>query len=1006
MDKGSKVIAKKRSVMKIVVACICVGILLVLLMTFFQKYQLNTSVDASTLSTQYEDMISKQNIMKTYSQLYVDYQTQKLLVSQVNDTFKDNLLEGYAINQAEPNYGKLISSYVDNVSSVYVVDENHSVSWTNTHEEESLYQIEIDYYEIDQTIDETQFSLTINGESPFYESQSLIMPSSWVFESSEFKVDRYQNDIQPTSNKRMKWKTMVVKDYKGIHPDPYRFHFKKDDKISISYVNSRILIAAVRYVVIDPISTYESYLAIHPAELIQDELITISARDIYERNDPSIRLRTEQNPSNVYYDTQFLKLNTIFGDSWRTGGQSITYEVQVSNDGLYQLSFNYRQYLLKDLPVFRSIYINGEIPYEELQSYAFPYTLSFVNRTVQDEAGKPYYVYLKSGTNTITLEAVAYPYRNSIETLKYIMDEIQQLSLQIKKYTSGSNDRYRDWDIELYFPLAKSDILSWAALLNAEYDRLKTLTDHASPSEISNMLIAVKRLEDMADSINTLPSKMVQFSDGDSSVNYMLGRIAEQLMRPSLELEKTMIHGDTSLPKPYVNIFFRMYEETKRFILSFINNPYSIKNNVEELNVWVNYPRQHIEIMQNLIDQSYKGNRKVTLSQMPDQNKLILANTSGQSPDVAIGVDHWIPYEFAIRGAALDLRQLKGYEQVVKIYSKGAMIPYVFEEGVYGIPCTQNFWVTYYRKDILNSIGMTTIPSTWGEVIDSLPLLQSYGLNYFEPLSQYSGLKPYVATIPFVYQFGGELYTEDGMQAGINSSETIMGMQLMSELYTHYNLPKYVGNFFTNFRYGTIPIGISDLSTYILLQSAAPELDGLWDVALHPGVYDAKLDAIKPYASVGAQSNMILSQTNKQDEAWQFLQWWMSTETQSKFAFTIMSTYGKEYFWNTANLEAFATIPMSNHVKETILAQWAYAIEAPRIPGSYMVEREISNAWTSIVFEGENPKRALDEAVRVANREITYKMGEFGYTLNGVPVKNYKVPTMDNIDYWLKEVSR
>ena len=43
-----------------------------------------------------------------------------------------------------------------------------------------------------------------------------------------------------------------------------------------------------------------------------------------------------------------------------------------------------------------------------------------------------------------------------------------------------------------------------------------------------------------------------------------------------------------------------------------------------------------------------------------------------------------------------------------------------------------------------------------------------------------------------------------------------------------------------------------------------------------------------------------------------------------------------------------------------------------------MVERSISNAWTSIVFDGVNPRQALDEAMRVSNREIIYKMAEFG----------------------------
>jgi hypothetical protein len=41
-------------------------------------------------------------------------------------------------------------------------------------------------------------------------------------------------------------------------------------------------------------------------------------------------------------------------------------------------------------------------------------------------------------------------------------------------------------------------------------------------------------------------------------------------------------------------------------------------------------------------------------------------------------------------------------------------------------------------------------------------------------------------------------------------------------------------------------------------------------------------------------------------------------------------------------------IPMPREYKDIILEQWEYGIEASRIPGNYMVEREISNAWTRL----------------------------------------------------------
>jgi ABC-type glycerol-3-phosphate transport system substrate-binding protein len=299
------------------------------------------------------------------------------------------------------------------------------------------------------------------------------------------------------------------------------------------------------------------------------------------------------------------------------------------------------------------------------------------------------------------------------------------------------------------------------------------------------------------------------------------------------------------------------------------------------------------------------------------------------------------------------------------------------------------------------SIGVDTIPQTWDEVIEVLPLLQSYGLNYFLPLSQFSGLKPFVATLPFIHQFGGQLYAENGMSTTINSEDTLNGITLMAELYTLYNIPKFVASFYNQFRYGTLPIGIGDLGTYLLLSSAASELDGLWSMDLHPGYRDPVTNQINRSAASGAQASMILANTNHREDSWDFLSWWMSTPIQALFGDILQSTYGKTFFWNSANLEAFGQSSMPQQYKEVVLAQWEFALEASRIPGTYMVERELSNAWTNIVFYGMNPRQAIDEAVRISNREIIYKMAEFGYTSQGLILKPYPVPTIENIDEWL-----
>ena len=102
-------------------------------------------------------------------------------------------------------------------------------------------------------------------------------------------------------------------------------------------------------------------------------------------------------------------------------------------------------------------------------------------------------------------------------------------------------------------------------------------------------------------------------------------------------------------------------------------------------------------------------------------------------------------------------------------------------------------------------------------------------------------------------------------------------------------------------------------------------------------------------------------------------------------------------------LEAFEQMPISEDHKKVILDQWEWLYEFPKTPASYMVEREISNVWNKIVFDGENARSTLDDAVILMNQELTRKMEEFGYIEDGKVVKNYEVPTVELIESWVKD---
>ena len=106
--------------------------------------------------------------------------------------------------------------------------------------------------------------------------------------------------------------------------------------------------------------------------------------------------------------------------------------------------------------------------------------------------------------------------------------------------------------------------------------------------------------------------------------------------------------------------------------------------------------------------------------------------------------------------------------------------------------------------------------------------------------------------------------------------------------------------------------------------------------------------------------------------------------------------YGDEYIWPTANLEAFEQLPYPTAHKDIIMEQAASILEAPRLLGSYMLERELSNAFNDIVVNGDTLRARVDDMVKTVNRETERKLEEFGYIdSDGNVIREYLVPSVD-----------
>jgi len=890
----------------------------------------------------------------------------------------------------EDNY-----EYGDKVASVKAGDV---IDLEITVPETAQYVMNFDYLSYDSSILPVKLGMKVDGEYPFYETRSMTFETTWT--SGEVEEDRYGNEIVSLPNKSIVWETKPVMDASYRYADPLLVEMTEGaHQIELNVQEGTVLLGNITLSGKDEVPAYQGSNVASG-----DALIMIEGEDFFERNDSSIHAVGEYDSSLSPLSVTSTVLNVVDEDSFNEAGQTITYQFNVDKEGYYYIGMNYRQSEKNDFPVFVDYRIDGEIPNEAFASYPVAATNKFKKMSLVDENQNKLSVYLTPGEHTISLTISAQNLRYALEAVDEIMSGISDLSLEVTKVAGTNTDKYRDLKITRYIPDVQQRLQGWVDQLYDLAEQAEVYVDEDNPEDVaafSYLLIAANQLQTLADEPNELVYRVAELSTSVNSINTQIANFVDLINKNDLAIDRIYIYQeDAKLPKK-LGLVSSVSVSISRFINSFFGQSYSASNTDDShIQVWVNRPRTYVEILQKMIDEEFTRETgiQVDLSIMTDAQKLILSNASGDTPDIATGINYSIPYDLAIRGALVDLTQFDNYDEVFGRYSEGLLVPSIVGEGLYSLPETMNFYVMFYRTDILEKLGLSA-PNTMEELIAMLPDLQMRGLNVCYPTAPMLAMRNFHGTTPLIYQNGGALYGYTADQITIDSEETVEGFTELTELFTLYDLPVDVPNFYQHFRNGDLPIGIADFNSYNLILNAAPEIANSWSIALIPGVEDETTGEIYRYMAGGAESTvMFTSDSEREAKAWEFMEWWSRAEVQAEFGQKLQILYGDEYIWPTANLDAFAMLPYPTKDKDIIMEQAQYILEAPRLPGSYMMERELSNAYNDVVVNGETVRSRIDEAAKSVSRETDRKLEEFGYLdSEGNTIKEYIVPSVDKV---------
>lgn len=867
-----------------------------------------------------------------------------------------------------------------------------------------LYRIQAEYAIPENSTMNCMLALMQDGDYPFDDAQHIVLPQLLSVGSYPFERNNQGDEIAPVVYNEQIWQTRNFRTMSQSTTDYLLFYLNEGvNELTLHINEGEIYLSRLLFDAPQEIPTYEEYQAMYPEDQGGNACITLEAERMTYKNSTVPRPSATRDITAYPFESSTHLMNTVGGDTWNTNAAAIYYEFEVTEAGWYRFAMktqrSAKSTAATNTYIHRSISIDGQLPFQEADAMVLPSSRNWEINWLGNEQ-QYFSFYLTEGTHVLGLEVNSTMLIPVSQRIRELNDQVNDISLEIRKIIGNNTDVYRDWELENYIPNLGQSLYAIADELDSLADTMTSINrGQGMNTSVTSLRICAKQLRVLAEDPDQIPNHMTLLTEGSGSVSQKLGELSESILNQPISVDQIyLVQSEGKIPENSVSPWESLVEEVAYFLSSFSGAP---TEEEKVITVWVNRARNYVDLLQNMIDSDFtvKTGIRVQLSVMPGEQKLTLSNTNGTQPDVAMGVNCALPYQLALRGALADLRQFEGFNEVAQRFAPGSHVMHVYNDGIYALTDTQDYYVMYYRTDLLEKLGIP-IPETWEEVLEILPELRRHGMNFYTPLSGSTSFKSFYATMPFIYQKGASLYSEDGHSVALNSPEGLEAMRFMTDLYTIYGLPSQVGDFYQQFRSGTMPIGISSFPMFLKLDSAAAELSGKWKIALVPG-FETESGEITHWSTGGGTTSVIFQKSERKDEAWQFLEWWYSTEVQVEYGQQIQMLYGDEYLWNTANLEAFAQMPIDEESKAVILEQLNWLYETPQSPASYMVEREISNVWNKIVLDGENARSALDDAVIIMDQELQRKLEEFGYIQDGVKVKDYRIATIEMIENWI-----
>ena len=856
------------------------------------------------------------------------------------------------------------------------------VTWTFDVAQTAVYNLKI-LWEPGQSGINPEFAILIDGKCPFDEAENIQLSRLWKNAKEKPRQDVQGNEYAQEQVEIGGVIETIIYDSEGATVGPFEFALTAGTHtFAISNPQQSIKLHKILFTAPEMVESYKDVSASYDVKDLDADVITIEGENADVKTSNSIISKSNNSNAGMTPSHSYLtKINYIGGPSWQTLGSRVEWKFEVEKSGYYYINMRYKQSDLVNGESWRWLKIDGKTPFTEAQSLKFPYGTKWEYYTFADDKENPYYIYLDAGReHTISMEVTVGDMSEYFYELDKIVEILGDEYIKIVMITSEEPDVSRDYDLDKQIPGFLDTLTDCSNRIGA---LTKKMTGESG--QASQAVSAMKNMKRVLDNMIKSPFIAQQYLK-DYYTNYTsIGSWLYDMIKMPLAVDQIQI---VPAGRDYIdndaNFFEQLAYDTVRLISSFTND-YSLTSantgSDNTIRLWDNWGQDQAAALNSLIEDSFTPKTGINVQVEIVNASLINGILAGNYPDMSLQMARTEPVNLGIRGALADLTQFEDFEEVLGRFQEGATVPFSYKGATYALPDTQNFMLMFYRTDVLEELGLE-VPKTWDELLYCATIIQRNNMSVYVPFTQIAtstvvnqGIGNLHIFPTLMWQNGLSIYNEEGNATAITSKKALDVFEQWTDFYLEYDFYKEA-DFYNRLRVGVMPLGIAPYTTYMSFYATAPEIRGRWSIAMVPGT-EAEDGTINRSVAGSGTGCTIIKRSTKQKQAWEFLKWWTSAETQTRYNNNLQSLLGMIGRTAVSNVEAFNSLAWDKDDLAILNQQWQQVTEVGEVPGSYDVTRAIDQAFWTVIEDGTKVKDAVTKWSKVADREIERKIDEY-----------------------------